>query len=510
MRGPTSICPASTSSMPWRRSSSRSGARRTSISRRCCLADANVETGKLLFVNGTGDPAAGGTLLVLPWQCRRAVRKWPEPQLQHQCRGCRSSRTVAADIPARRRIRPNRRIPTAPSATSPSTPRRWSRQPIRAPFFHNNLSNTLEEVVAFYAGPVFNGPRAPAARFAFNATQIEQLTDFMRALNSLQNIQVATRRVAGDTRPQRQSTERDSVAAGNRRRSRPPMRSRCSTRAQSIPPSCPDSRPRSRTSRKLSRPAMPRSATRSFKTPSRNWVRPTLQSRREKLTVYARCASTRVHGVESRAQHRAVTARGDRGTQIGFPQVIGVLDDQPARQAFVRRLGEERRSAMSSAPSMSILSTSGRSTPHSSSTCIAACKESSSTQQSRFPKTAPLPRRCCRRRDCRRRCAIRVTSSRFETPTGRTSILGQWARPIRVASILNINRWCASGWGSSATILPRAPMQQRRRQRVDAHVRAHVDEHTIGRQRHGHRVESGGSNRHGVNTNFRSQVLSRR
>jgi hypothetical protein len=62
-----------------------------------------------------------------------------------------------------------------------------------APFFHNNIAGTLEDVIAFYTGPEFNGPRAPAAQFSFNAMQIAQLTDFMRALNTLQNIQVARR-----------------------------------------------------------------------------------------------------------------------------------------------------------------------------------------------------------------------------------------------------------------------------------------------------------------------------
>ncbi len=63
-----------------------------------------------------------------------------------------------------------------------------------APFFQNNLSNTLQDVVDFYNGPVFNNPnRPPTAQFAFNATQLDQLVAFMRGINTLQNIDVAVR-----------------------------------------------------------------------------------------------------------------------------------------------------------------------------------------------------------------------------------------------------------------------------------------------------------------------------
>jgi len=62
-----------------------------------------------------------------------------------------------------------------------------------APFFHNNLVNTLEDVIEFYEGPEFNTPRDPAARFDFDDTQDEQLANFMRGINTLQNIDVATR-----------------------------------------------------------------------------------------------------------------------------------------------------------------------------------------------------------------------------------------------------------------------------------------------------------------------------
>lgn len=154
------------------------------------FVDANVETGKLLFLNGTGDPAAGGTCsfchanagaLSVNGQNRNF-----NTNVEDAVHPAQALQTFPHDGGFGQTANPdgtfgNRSFNTAPVVEAADT----------APFFHNNLSDTLEDVVAFYAGPVFNGPRAPAARFAFNATQTGQLTDFMRALNALQNIQVA-------------------------------------------------------------------------------------------------------------------------------------------------------------------------------------------------------------------------------------------------------------------------------------------------------------------------------
>jgi hypothetical protein len=65
-----------------------------------------------------------------------------------------------------------------------------------APFFHNNVEATLEDAVRFYTGREFNGPRLPAARFSFDDAQIDQISDFLRGLNTLQNIQVARQELA--------------------------------------------------------------------------------------------------------------------------------------------------------------------------------------------------------------------------------------------------------------------------------------------------------------------------
>lgn len=79
----------------------------------------------------------------------------------------------------------NRTFNTPPVVEAADTP----------PFFHNNLATTLEDVVNFYNGPVFNDPnnRPLSAQFRFTDTELKQLVVFMRAINVLQNIDVATR-----------------------------------------------------------------------------------------------------------------------------------------------------------------------------------------------------------------------------------------------------------------------------------------------------------------------------
>jgi hypothetical protein len=77
----------------------------------------------------------------------------------------------------------NKMFNTAPAAEAADT----------GPFFHNNIASTLEGVIGFYSGPQFNNPRAAAARFAFTPAQVAQLANFLRSLNTLQNIEVAAR-----------------------------------------------------------------------------------------------------------------------------------------------------------------------------------------------------------------------------------------------------------------------------------------------------------------------------
>jgi len=158
---------------------------------RITFNDANVEIGKGLFVNGTGDPNAGG-----------------------RCAGCHNNAgallgglNLNINTNVEDAVHPGRSIQNFPkdggfgrtnNGDGTFGNRTFNLAPVveaadTAPFFHNNLVDTLERVVGFYSGPEFNNQRTAAARFNFNQTQIDQIADFMRGINTLQNIDVAVR-----------------------------------------------------------------------------------------------------------------------------------------------------------------------------------------------------------------------------------------------------------------------------------------------------------------------------
>ena len=154
--------------------------------------DPDVESGKSLFINGTGDPLAGGRCVAchsnagaLATNLRNRNFNTNVEDVVHPARSIQNfphdggfGRTDNGDGTFG-----NRAFNTASVVEAADT----------APFFHNNVVSTLEGVVEFYSGPEFNTPRAPAARFNFNQTQRDQIADFMRAVNTLQNIDVAAR-----------------------------------------------------------------------------------------------------------------------------------------------------------------------------------------------------------------------------------------------------------------------------------------------------------------------------
>jgi hypothetical protein len=74
-------------------------------------------------------------------------------------------------------------------------------------------------VVAFYSGPEFNNPRPGPLRFNFDETQRNEIANFMRAINTLQNIDVATRELeeilANRRDPQREQNTRLQTALGD-------------------------------------------------------------------------------------------------------------------------------------------------------------------------------------------------------------------------------------------------------------------------------------------------------
>lgn len=162
---------------------------------RLTFQDPGVEAGKNLFVNGTGNPAAGG-----------------------RCAGCHGNSGALAGNGQNRNFNTNVEDLVNPARAVQPFPidggfglqanpdgsfgnRTFNTSPVveaadTAPFFHSNAVATLEGVVEFYGGPVFNGPRAPSAQFSFDATQVTQLANFMRGINTLQNVDVARRELA--------------------------------------------------------------------------------------------------------------------------------------------------------------------------------------------------------------------------------------------------------------------------------------------------------------------------
>lgn len=152
--------------------------------------DAGVATGQALFVNGSGDPLAGG-----------------------RCGGCHVNGGALAANGQNRNFNTNVEDAIHPARSIEDFPRDGgfgqtlnatgafgdgtfnSTSVVEAadtpPFFHNNLVNTLEEVVGFYSGPVFNASRDARGRFNFTTAQITHIANFMRGLNTLQNIDLA-------------------------------------------------------------------------------------------------------------------------------------------------------------------------------------------------------------------------------------------------------------------------------------------------------------------------------
>src|SRR5438874_3388277 len=181
--------------------------------------DSNVETGKSLFVNGGGDPInAGGTCAgchgnagALNALGRNGNVNTNVEDVEHPARSIQPfpkdggfGRTDNGDGTFG-----NRTFNTASVVEAAQS----------APFFHNNVVSTLEGVVAFYSGPEFNNPRPGPLRFNFNEAQRNEIANFMRAINTLQNIDVATRELreilANRRDPQREQNTRLQTALGD-------------------------------------------------------------------------------------------------------------------------------------------------------------------------------------------------------------------------------------------------------------------------------------------------------
>ena len=155
--------------------------------------DGNVQTGKSLFLNGTGSASAGGTCGFCHVNGGAFSINGQNRNFNTNVEGVTHPARAIQDFPGDGGFGQsantsgtygNGTFNIASVVEAADTP----------PFFHNNVVNTLEEVVQFYSGPAFNGPAVPpSARIDLTQIQIEQIADFMRALNVLQDIDVARR-----------------------------------------------------------------------------------------------------------------------------------------------------------------------------------------------------------------------------------------------------------------------------------------------------------------------------
>jgi cytochrome c peroxidase len=159
------------------------------------FTDPDVNTGKSLFLNGTGGGTCnfchtnGGALSAVLQNQNRNFNTNVEDRVH-------PARTPSQPFPKDGGFGRtdngdgtfgNRTFNTPPVVEAADT----------APFFHNNVEGTIEDAVRFYNGPEFNNPRPPAARFTFtDPEQIDQIADFLRAINTLQNIDVARRELS--------------------------------------------------------------------------------------------------------------------------------------------------------------------------------------------------------------------------------------------------------------------------------------------------------------------------
>ena len=158
---------------------------------RITFNDPNVETGKGLFINGTGDPNAGGKCAACHTNAGALIGGQNLNINTNVEDAVHPARTVQ-DFPHDGGFGQaansdgtfgNRTFNLASVVEAADTP----------PFFHNNLVDTLVDVIEFYEGPEFNNPRPLAQRFDFDDTEDAQLANFLRGINTLQNIDVATR-----------------------------------------------------------------------------------------------------------------------------------------------------------------------------------------------------------------------------------------------------------------------------------------------------------------------------
>jgi cytochrome c peroxidase len=165
------------------------------------LADPLASAGQQLFMNGTGNPSAGGKCIT----CHRNAGALNLAAGENRNFNTRvedrpdAPRVAYPDVPrdggfGTASLDP----PGCASAPSPACgfgDGRFNTVPLveaadTGPFFHNNVAGTIETAIAHYTTPQFNTTQ-PGSRFAFTQTQIDALGAFLRVINAIENIRAA-------------------------------------------------------------------------------------------------------------------------------------------------------------------------------------------------------------------------------------------------------------------------------------------------------------------------------
>jgi hypothetical protein len=166
------------------------------------LQSQDAQTGKNIFVNGTGNMAAPGKCSA----CHRnaGALNTPNGQDRNFNTGVENfpKPTPMAGIPrdggfGTASVNPAG-CPDAPSPNCGFGNGSFNTPPLvesadTGPFFHNNIIDNIEDAVDFFNGPEFNTPATImfGANIQLDPPQVLQVATFLRVINALENIRSA-------------------------------------------------------------------------------------------------------------------------------------------------------------------------------------------------------------------------------------------------------------------------------------------------------------------------------
>jgi cytochrome c peroxidase len=158
------------------------------------LTDSTASTGQDIFMDGTGDPNAGGKCSACHFNAgannaaglNRNFNTRVE-ELDHPARllvnfphdgGFGTAASILAINGEDFDVFGNGTFNMPPLVEAADT----------GPFFHNNIKETIEDAVDFYNSDEFNNPRQASARINHDDTQVTAVAAFLRVINAIENI----------------------------------------------------------------------------------------------------------------------------------------------------------------------------------------------------------------------------------------------------------------------------------------------------------------------------------